>query len=78
MTVSAQSEVGSIKRLLLKDPAAAFVDQAHLDSQWQALNYLARPDFSRAVSEYDQFLKLISQHDVELHMADGQVAQEGQ
>jgi len=56
-----QSEVDPIRRLLLKHPRDAFVDQSRIDAQWRDLNYLSPPDFSRAVAEYDAFVALMEE-----------------
>jgi N-dimethylarginine dimethylaminohydrolase len=60
------SEVGRIKRLLLKHPKDAFIDQTSINLQWRELNYSDAPDFKRALSEYDQFLKLLAHSDLEI------------
>jgi arginine deiminase len=61
------SEVGTIKRLLLKHPSEAFVSKKNIDSQWMDLNYLAPPDFNRAVSEYEGFVEVLESHVNEIH-----------
>jgi len=53
------SEVGQIKRLLLKHPEHGFIDQKNIDNQWRELNYLSAPDFRGALREYDVFLTLL-------------------
>jgi N-dimethylarginine dimethylaminohydrolase len=57
-----QSEVGTLKRVLLKRPEHAFVSQAKLENEWERLGYLACPDYSTAVKEYDRFADILSQH----------------
>jgi len=54
------SEVGRLTRVLVKHARDAFVSQAVIDQQWQALNFTAPPDYARAVAEYDAFLDVIS------------------
>jgi N-dimethylarginine dimethylaminohydrolase len=54
------SEYGRIRRIALRRPAEAFVDQARLDGEWRRLNYTARPDFERAEQEYGRFTALIA------------------
>jgi N-dimethylarginine dimethylaminohydrolase len=56
MQTTAQSDVGQIKRLVLKHVRDAFVDAATIDRQWQQLNYVGRPDLGRAIAEYDGFV----------------------
>jgi len=57
-----QSEVGTLKRVLLKRPEHAFVSQAKLENEWERLGYLACPDYPTAVKEYDGFADILSQH----------------
>jgi N-dimethylarginine dimethylaminohydrolase len=67
MSLLSQSDVGPIKRLLLKHPRDAFENEAAIDRQWQKLNYLGPPDFTRAVDEYDRWVELLKGFDIELH-----------
>jgi len=56
MARSKPSEVGPIRRLVLKHPQQAWIDQATIGGQWPALGYPAEPDFDRACAEYDAFV----------------------
>jgi len=53
MRTTAQSDVGKLRKLIVKHVRDAFVDDATIDGQWQRLNYYGRPDLRRAVVEYD-------------------------
>src|SRR5262249_16287544 len=64
---TAQSEVGTISRLLLKHPRVAFGDAASIAQQWLALSFTAPPDLARSIDEYDRFLKSLTHDGVELH-----------
>ncbi len=59
MKVSCQSEVDQIKSLLLKHPKDAFMSQEYIQSQWKELNYLASPDYDKALKEYDNFVEYL-------------------
>lgn len=59
MQTTAQSDVGQLRRLLLKHVRDAFVDGARIDRQWRLLNYYGRPDLGRAIAEYDAFVALL-------------------
>jgi N-dimethylarginine dimethylaminohydrolase len=59
MQPTAQSDVGTIKQLVLKHVRDAFADEATIDRQWRQLNYYGRPDLSRAIAEYDRFVALL-------------------
>ncbi len=64
MTLTAQSDVGRLRRVVVKHVRDAFVDEAALDRQWQDLNYYGRPDLPRAIGEYDSFVELMSRFGV--------------
>ncbi len=66
MRFGGQSEVGTIKRLLLKSPQQAFVSVKNIDAQWQELNYAGAPDFAAALREYERFVDLLKQHQPEI------------
>jgi N-dimethylarginine dimethylaminohydrolase len=59
MRTTAQSDVGKLRKVIVKHVRDAFLDDATIDGQWQRLNYYGRPDLARAVVEYDQFVKLL-------------------
>ena len=54
------NEYGTMTRLLVAHARDAFGSQAGCDDQWQDLNFVAAPDFARAVDDYDVFLELIA------------------
>ena len=62
MSFGGQSEVGRIRRLLLKHPRQAWVDAKNINRQWEQLNYLRAPDFDKALHEYDHFVELLKSH----------------
>jgi N-dimethylarginine dimethylaminohydrolase len=64
--LTAQSEVGHLRRVLLKTPEAAFCSQAEIDGQWRDLNYLSVPDFDAAVTEYEALVRILEAQQVEL------------
>ena len=53
------SEIGQIQRLLLKHPKSAFGGPENIQQQWQGLNYLAPPDYEKALKEYENFVHLL-------------------
>jgi len=61
-----QSEVAPIQRMLLKHARDAWIDQGHVDAQWKRLNYVAAPDFQKALVEYDSFVELICGFGIEV------------
>ncbi|MFC1557506.1 dimethylarginine dimethylaminohydrolase family protein, partial [candidate division KSB1 bacterium] len=62
MKYGSQSETGKIHSVLLKRPEDAFIDQENIDKQWKNLNYSGRPDFDKAVGEYNEFISLLKAH----------------
>jgi len=64
--VTSQSEVGRLRRVLLKTPEAAFRSDGAIGAQWRALNYLSPPDFKAAAAEYEALLGVLTAHGVEL------------
>ncbi len=67
MEYGCQSEVGTIKRLLLKHPSEAFISNENIATQWMDLNYLGSPDYNRAVNEFEGFVELLERHVPEIH-----------
>ena len=69
MALSYQSEVGKIKKLLLKRAEDALHNQAAVDRQWQSLAYTSRPDFDKAVYEHNEFVELLESFGNDLFFA---------
>jgi len=57
--LSGINEFGRLKRLAMRRPADAFVDEARIDREWQDLNYHYRPDLAKARAEHDRFAEII-------------------
>lgn len=49
------SEYGRIETLWIKPVKKGFVDQNMINKQWEELNYLSKPNYGKALHEYDQF-----------------------
>ncbi len=67
MQYGCQSEVGALKRLLLKHPHEAFISRENIETQWEDLNYLGSPDFDRALDEYEGFVRMLEKQIPEIH-----------
>jgi N-dimethylarginine dimethylaminohydrolase len=61
VTLTGQSEVGTLTRLVVKHARDAFRDQETIAAEWRTLNFTAAPDFARAIDEYERFLELLRQ-----------------
>ncbi|MDH4091250.1 MAG: arginine deiminase family protein [Cyclobacteriaceae bacterium] len=55
MKLTCQSEVGKIDSVFIKRVDDAFVDNEKISKEWEALNYLGRPDIEIAKEEYGNF-----------------------
>ena len=66
MKVTCHSEYGKIRTLFIKNADAAFVDDKSLTNEWKDLNFLGKPDFARAKTEYETFERLLKTHDPEI------------
>lgn len=63
---SAQSEVGAIRRLIVRHARDAFQNRETIAAEWQALNFSAPPDFPKAVEQYESFLDLLREPGCEI------------
>lgn len=59
MSKTCHSEYGKIDTLFIKHVKDAFISDKIIDEQWEQLNYLGKPDFNQAISEYANFEKLL-------------------
>ncbi len=57
---TAQSETGTLRRVLLKHARDAFRSRADIAREWQALNFTTPPDLDGAITEYDRFASALS------------------
>jgi N-dimethylarginine dimethylaminohydrolase len=64
--MSAHSEFGKLKSLFIKKAASAFIDDAHVTEHWEALNYLGKPDITKALVEYDAFEQILKDNGAEV------------
>ena len=62
-----QDMVKQIRRILLKHPQDAFIDQNTINHQYSELNYSTAPNFDIACKDYNLFLELIKSFGPEIH-----------
>jgi N-dimethylarginine dimethylaminohydrolase len=67
MSTTSHSEFGKIKSLFIKQVTAAFISDDAMESQWRSLNYLGKPDFNKAVTEYSKFEEVLAKSGAEIH-----------
>jgi len=63
---AAGGEVGRLRRVVVKSPAAAFRDVETVARQWRDLNFTAAPDVAAAISEHARFCELLAASGAEL------------
>ncbi|MBT5435711.1 MAG: hypothetical protein HOI34_17625 [Rhodospirillaceae bacterium] len=68
MVFMALNEYGQIMRIGLRHARDAFRDSATIDTQWQALNYHARPGYDDALAEYDAFMEALMLAGADVHL----------
>jgi N-dimethylarginine dimethylaminohydrolase len=61
-----QTDVGKIKRLLVKHARDAFRDEQQLEQEWKALHFLEKPNREQAIREYDEFCELLASFGIRL------------
>lgn len=59
MTTS-QSDVGQLKRVLMKPVREAFVSDESINAQWHDLAFTSAPDLHRAIDEYERLSDLLA------------------
>lgn len=57
--MTAHSEYGVLKEVFLKSAEAALINQSSIDTQWEDLNFLSRPDYKKALKEYEALESLL-------------------
>ena len=55
---TSHSEYLKLETVYLKSVRNAFVSDEVLTQQWQALNYLSKPNFDESIDEYENFYYL--------------------
>ncbi|CAD5279506.1 MULTISPECIES: dimethylarginine dimethylaminohydrolase family protein [unclassified Imperialibacter] len=66
MSKSSHSEFGRLTKLVIKPTVHAFVSEEKMHQEWQALNYLQKPDFVLANEEYEKFERVLKATGTEL------------
>lgn len=67
MIAESQSETDPLRSVLLKHPRDAFVGEERIRQQWKALGYPGAPQFTRALREYEAFVRILEDCGAELH-----------
>ena len=64
--MTSQSEVGTITRLVARHARDAFQSPEVIAAEWQSLNFIAAPDFARALDQYESFLAVLGSSGCEI------------
>ncbi len=62
-----QSETGQIQSILMKSPAKAWFGQEQTNRQWEMLNYPGKPNFEKALQEFNQLATIVESHVPEVY-----------
>ncbi|MCJ7467823.1 MAG: arginine deiminase family protein [Maribacter sp.] len=68
MNYTCQSEYLPLYEVFIKTAEDAFRSTAKIDQEWQALNFADKPDFNKAILEYNAFLQLVESAQVNIHL----------
>ncbi len=60
------SEIGRLRRVVVKHAAQAFRSAARIAAEWRDLNFAAPPELDRAIKEYDAFRALLARGGAEI------------
>mgnify|MGYP001247301690 CR=1 FL=1 len=61
------SETGKIKSLFIKRADQAFISESHISKYWKDLNYLEKPEMSKAMNEYTDFESILRSFDITIY-----------
>ncbi len=64
--MSAHSESGKLTKVFIKKVSDAFINDEHITQHWEALNYLGKPDITKALLEYDAFEQILKDNGAEV------------
>src|SRR5205085_9175030 len=51
----------------IKRATDAFIGDQHMDTYWNALNYLSKPDIKKAINEYETFEAILKENGANIH-----------
>ena len=57
--------IDPIKKIILKHPKTAFINQKKINKEFNTLNFTEAPDFNESLNEYDSFIKILDSFGIE-------------
>lgn len=57
--------VDPIKKIILKHPKAAFINQKKINKEFNTLNFTEAPNFNESLNEYESFIKILDSFGIE-------------
>jgi N-dimethylarginine dimethylaminohydrolase len=63
-----QTEFAPLRRVMMKHPKDAFVDEATIEAQWRRLGFSGPPDLTKACEEFDALVRLLEAGGAEVHL----------
>jgi arginine deiminase len=57
--------IDPIKKIILKHPKTAFINQEKINEEFNALNFTEAPNFNESINEYDSFMKILDSFGIE-------------
>jgi N-dimethylarginine dimethylaminohydrolase len=67
MKTTCHSESGKIEKIFIKPVSKAFINDEKTDQEWRRLNFLSKPDYSKALEEYSDFENFIKSDGATVH-----------
>lgn len=62
--IGLNSNVKTLKNVILKKPKDAFKSQKFIDEYWESLNFISKPEYKKAIHQYDNLIKILNDNHV--------------
>ena len=65
--IGLNSNVKTLKNVILKKPKDAFKSQKFIDEYWESLNFISKPEYKKAIHQYDNLIKILNDNHVDIN-----------
>ncbi|MFL2768138.1 MAG: dimethylarginine dimethylaminohydrolase family protein [Dehalococcoidia bacterium] len=65
--IGLNSNVKTLKSVILKHPKDAFKSQKFIDDHWESLNFISKPKYNKAILQYENLIKILNDNNVDIH-----------